>query len=113
MPRKTHSGWALAAIVSTALAVSFILSGILSGCSLNTCAFLGIGGATLGAIAAPEIEPEAFRHPALWQTGFAVAGSLMVAMAVEASATGYGLAVLLGCIAGYLAPYWIRHIELP
>ena len=113
MPRKTHSGWALAAIVSTALAVSFVFSGILSGGSLKTCAFLGISGATFGAIAAPEIGPEAFRYPALWQIGFAVAGSLMVAVALGASAAGYGLAVLLGIIAGYLAPYWIRHIELP
>ena len=74
---------------------------------------LGGAGGFFGAIAAPELEPRAFRYPALWQVAFAVVGSVLVALLFGARGEGLALAVILGVFAGYLAPFWVTHVPLP
>ena len=75
--------------------------------------FLGGAGAILGSIGAPELEPKAFRYPMLWQVIFAVVGCVFLAVMFVAKPEGYALAVVIGIALGYLAPYWIKHIQAP
>lgn len=107
-------GWVLSASVSLILAVIFVVFGGLShGYSIESISFLALMGILLGAIAAPEIEPKAFRYPALWQACFGAFGgsvfSIFVWQSLEAAAVG----ALAGCLLGYLAPYWAKHINVP
>jgi len=90
-----------------------LFGGMRYGYSMSSVAWLALSGAILGAIGAPEIEPKAFRYPALWQIAFAVAGCTVLAAGLEAPPEGYLLAVLVGVILGYLAPYWIKQIQAP
>ncbi|KGD96059.1 hypothetical protein JL37_09705 [Achromobacter sp. RTa] len=102
----------IAIVAGFALAFA-LLGGLSIGFSAPALALLSVAGALFGAIAAPEIEPRAFRRPVLWQIGFAVAGCLLVAALLGADAEGYGLAVALGLILGFFAPSWIKHLTLP
>ena len=115
MPRrKPFSGWAVATISSLALAGLFVLTGSIGrGFDVRTAALLGLAGATIGAIAAPELEPDAFRFPAAWQMAFGVTGCLLIAVYFQADRTGYGLAVVGGALMGFSAPWWIKHVPLP
>lgn len=113
MARLTK-GAKLAVGFSLAMAVVFfILGGIAHGFSLKMSLFYFFLGAFLGAVAAPELEPKAFRWPVLWQISFAVIGCLVFAASVSAPLEGYILAGLLGVILGYSAPYWIKHVQGP
>jgi len=61
----------------------------------------------------PEIEPKMFRFPRLWQSFFSVLGCVLVAVHLQVGALGYSIAVVAGLILGYLAPFWIAHIQVP
>jgi hypothetical protein len=107
-------GLVAAVFLSTFLGVLFIFFGGMSlGFSVESVTFLGVAGAVFGMIGAPEIEPKAFKHPILWQVFFSSVGSVLFATALRASAEGYVLAILIGLVLGYLAPYWIKHIQVP
>lgn len=114
MPRTISSGLKLATVVSACFAIIFVVfGGFKLGYTLPNIALLSISGAVFGAIGAPHIEPKAFRYPILWQMFFSVVGCILVAVFLQASFEGYVLAVVVGCIAGYLAPYWVPHIQAP
>jgi hypothetical protein len=74
---------------------------------------LALAGAFLGAIAAPDLEPTAFRHATLWQIFFAILGSLSVAFFFKAEPVGYVVAIVIGATLGYFAKYWTRYIDVP
>ncbi|MBZ5788944.1 hypothetical protein K8353_02395 [Burkholderia contaminans] len=103
----------IVSIVGASSIVFVVFGGISMGYSMATIAVLGVMGAFFGAMAVPEWEPSAFRHPTLWQISCSVAGSLLVALILESGAEGYLLAVLAGTCIGYWAPFWIKHIFLP
>jgi hypothetical protein len=109
---RSKTGLIIAIVVGFAMAFA-LLGGLSIGFSVPGIALLSVAGALFGAIAAPEIEPRAFRRPALWQTGFAILGCLLVAALLGAGADGYALAAVLGIILGFLAPHWIKHLSLP
>jgi len=114
MPRLAASGLKLAAIVSLAFAAVFAgFGGLRFGYTLQSIALLALAGGMLGAVAAPELEPKAFRHPILWQVAFSTIGFLLCAAILSAGAEGFALAGALGCVAGYLAPYWLKHVQVP
>jgi hypothetical protein len=115
MPRsQPFSGWTVAAIVSLALAILFVLTGgISSGFSGRTVTMLGLSGAMIGAISAPELEPRAFRFPAAWQMSCGVVGCVLIALYFHADRTGYGLAVVGGALLGFTGPWWVKHVQLP
>ena len=89
------------------------LGGIGHGYGLRSVVLLAASGLLLGAIAAPELEPQAFRYPAVWQVFFgALAGvALMVARAHSSEAIVAGAVV--GGLLGFLAPYWLKHLQVP
>ena len=115
MPRIKHiAGWKVALFASAALAVLFVVfGGFSSGYSLRSVTLLAVSGGLLGAIAAPDLEPEAFRHATLWQMSFAILGSILVAFHVKAHPIGYLVAVVIGAVLGYFARYWTKYINLP
>ncbi|WP_423200799.1 Transmembrane protein (plasmid) [Cupriavidus sp. H19C3] len=93
--------------------VFILLGGLASGYSLQNVLFLGSAGFFVGAIGAPEIEPKLFRFPRLWQVSFSVLAGVLVAVHLQVGALGYSIAVLVGVILGYFAPFWIKHIQIP
>jgi hypothetical protein len=115
MPRGPPTkGWKVALITAIVLAVLFVVfGGISHGFSARSVVILGLAGATIGAMLAPDLEPSAFRLPALWQVSCGVAGCLLVALYLRADSTGYGLAVVGGAFLGFTAPWWIKFIQFP
>lgn len=112
--RSPARGWKVALLISACAAVLFVLFGGLAwGYSLRSIAFLAASGAVFGAIGAPHLEPEAFLYPTLWQVFVAVIGCVLIAAYLEAGWEGYVLALAVGLIVGYLAPYWIKHVQVP
>jgi tryptophan-rich sensory protein len=107
-------GLIAAAFLSVFFSLIFVIcGGFRLGFSLANILFLGGAGAILGLIGAPELEPKAFRYPMLWQVIFAVMGCVLLAVMFDAKPEGYALAVVIGIALGYLAPYWIKHIQGP
>lgn len=114
MKRTLSAGIRLALAACLIFAALFaVVGGWTTGYSLESVTWLALTGAIFGAIGAPAIEPKAFRYPALWQVGCAVAGCLLVAALLGAGIDGYLLAVALGVLLGYLAPYWITRVTGP
>lgn len=114
MARSKKQALRIALLAPTVCAVVFAMFGALShGITLRNIAGFAAAGAILGAVAAPCIEPSAFRHPVIWQVSCAVSGCLLAAVALDAGPEGYALAVIAGVILGYTAPYWIKHIQAP
>ena len=107
-------GLIAAAFLSGFFALMFVIfGGFTLGFSTVNLLFLGGAGAILGMIGAPELEPGAFRYPTLWQMLFAVFGCTLLAVVLDAPPEGYVFAVVIGVVLGYLAPYWIKHIQAP
>lgn len=107
-------GVLVAAVLSVFLALMFVVfGGYHLGFSATNMLLLGGAGAIFGLIGAPEVEPKAFRYPTLWQMLFAVLGCILLAVSFSATPEGYAIAVVVGAILGYLAPYWIKHIQAP
>lgn len=106
--------WKICGLVSGVLATVFVIfGGVGLGYSIESISWLAAAGAILGAISAPEFQPKAFRYPAIWQISFAILGCTILAGAVSAPLEWYLLAVPVGIGLGYLAPYWIKHIQAP
>ncbi len=114
MLRMNISGLKLAFVVAAAFALVFVVfGGLRDGYSLRSITLLASAGAVIGAVGAPDFEPKAFRYPTLWQMFFSVLGCALLALYLKASAEGYALAIVAGIILGYLAPYWVKHVQGP
>jgi hypothetical protein len=115
MPRKEHiTGWKVALVASTGLAGAFAaLGGLSTGYTWRKVGLLAIAGALLGAIAAPDLEPEAFRHPIAWQMFFGILSSLLVAFQLKLDPIGYFSAAIIGMSLGYFARHWTKYIDVP
>lgn len=108
------SGFKAIAVPAVVCAAVFVLlGGWLDGYALPSVIFLALTGLLLGAMAAPLIEPKAFRYPTLWQVCCATAAGVLFATLLGADADGYLLAIGLGGVLGYLAPVWIKHVTGP
>ncbi|EON92920.1 hypothetical protein MARLIPOL_09204 [Marinobacter lipolyticus SM19] len=74
---------------------------------------LVVVGVFLGLLAAPSIEPKAFKHAWAYELlSGAMAGALIGLIFIG---TGEALLVgaLIGAVLGYTAPYWIKHAPTP
>ena len=115
MPRiKPAAGWKVALYASGGFAILFVVfGGFSTGYSLRAVTLLAVAGGLLGAIAAPDLEPAAFRHPTMWQMFFAILSGLVIAFHAGAGPMGYLVAVVVGGLLGYFARYWTRYIDVP
>jgi len=101
-------------MASAGLAAVFVIFGGLNhGFTKRAILTLAAAGALLGAIGAPDFQPDSFRHPVLWQMAFAILGCVLVAVHFEAGPLGYLGAVVAGGALGYFARHWTRHIDVP
>lgn len=95
-------------------ALAFVVfGGMRFGYSLKSIISLAFAGVAFGFISAPEIVPKAFTSPTLWQISSSISGCLILAFAMSSPQEGYLLAVVVGLILGFLAPYWVKHIQIP
>lgn len=70
-------------------------------------------GAFVGLVAAPEFEPKAFSRPRLVQS---LSG--LCAGVLAGSVAGFSIELVLavsiaGLVVGWLAPIWVKHIQIP
>ena len=108
------AGWRLAAyscLFFVAIFVSF--GGLRFGYSLRSVASLGACGFLIGAIAAPELEPKYFRYPALWQATFGALAGITLVGVMHPTTEAFLAGALIGLLLGLVAPYWIKHVQMP
>jgi len=70
-------------------------------------------GIFIGLLAAPEFDRKAFKSPALFQI---ICGSLAGATLGVFFTKQLELIILsslIGGFAGWLAPYWLKHVQIP
>ena len=114
MARKLTSALKVAIVAAAVSAIFFaIFGGLTYGYTLSNILLFSALGAILGAIGAPHIEPKAFSHPITWQVCFSILGCLLIAFYLQAGPEGYALATIIGCLLGYAAPTWVKHIQSP
>ena len=70
-------------------------------------------GLFVGALAAPEFEPKAFRYPALWQSAFGGAAGAIFGLLLSKPIDTILICAGVGGLIGFLAPYWVKHIQPP
>ena len=108
--------WKISATFSFALAVLFVgVGGWRFGFEVRTVALLAVLGVTVGVLAAPEFErkPRVTWVVGAWQALAGLFGGVCVALLVAPSAEAMGIGALLGGLVGFLAPAWLRHVQLP
>jgi hypothetical protein len=75
--------------------------------------FVFFTGLFVGLVAAPEIEPKAFKRAWLFQLGSGVASGVLVTLAFHLSAEAITLGALIGGLLGWSAPFWAKHVPIP
>ena len=113
MTKGLKGHWRFIALWAVGTAVAFGVSVWMRGLSMPGVLFFATIGFTFGVVGVPEIVPRAFRSPALWQTGWAVVGSVLIAYQLDAPGEGYALAVVLGGLLGWSSPFWTKYVDLP
>ncbi|GAB5478651.1 MAG: hypothetical protein Marn2KO_21180 [Marinobacter nauticus] len=74
---------------------------------------VAVAGVFLGLLAAPSIEPKAFKHAWAYEIlSGAVAGAL-IGLIFIGSGESVVMGAMIGGILGYTAPYWIKHAQIP
>lgn len=70
-------------------------------------------GLFIGFIAAPEIEPKAFKSAWLIQlVGGLFAGGIMGTLFLS-SPEEISISVICGGFLGWLTPFWVKHVQIP
>jgi hypothetical protein len=112
--KKTARAIKILAISSLGFATFFgLLSLMLYFGDWNRLFLVVLFGLFIGFLAAPEIEPTAFKFPELLQTGCGViAGALLGIFLDLTGAQVIGISIA-GGVLGLLAPLWIKHISAP
>jgi hypothetical protein len=114
MKSSNVSGIKVAILVAVIMGIVFaIFGGLSEGFHLQSLGILFFCGFLIGAMAAPELEPKAFRFPTVWRITTCTLGFIVGAIYLKASLENIALAAFVGAILGYLAPYWIKHFPIP
>lgn len=75
--------------------------------------FVSFMGVCVGLVAAPSIEPKAFKNAWAYEISFGALAGAIVPAVFAGGAGAIAVGALLGGMLGYLAPYWIKHIDIP
>lgn len=67
----------------------------------------------IGLIAAPEIEPKAFKNPGLFQASCGIVSGIFCGIMLKGNTEIIVLLALIGGILGWSAPFWVKHAPLP
>lgn len=76
-------------------------------------ALVGSAGVFVGLVAAPTIEPKAFKRAWVYELLFGTLAGAILGLVSGAGPEAAGIGALLGGVLGYLAPYWIKHVPIP
>ncbi len=75
--------------------------------------FVSLFGFFIGLIAAPEIDKKAFPNPAIFQVFSGLMAGLVIGVAFSLDIDKIILLTILGGVLGWLAPYWIKYVQIP
>jgi uncharacterized membrane protein len=75
--------------------------------------FVFFTGLFFGFVAAPEIEPKAFKNAAFFQISSGSLSGLLVALAFQLDVQAVLLGALIGGLLGWSAPLWAKHVPIP
>jgi hypothetical protein len=70
-------------------------------------------GVFIGLVAAPELEPKAFKKAWVLQLGSAVIVGLLVGLIFDLNNENIVAAILIAGFIGWAAPYWIKYVPIP
>jgi hypothetical protein len=76
-------------------------------------AFVSAAGIFIGVVAAPSIEPKAFKLAWAYELGFGCLAGAALGWVLGTSVELMGIGALVGAMLGYLAPYWVKHVHIP
>ena len=105
--------WRFVGVFVLVTALAFGVSVWLGGMSTESVLVSATVGLTLGLVSVPVLMPLNFTSPTLWQIGWAMVGSLLIAYQLDAPGEGYAVAVVLGGLLGWSSPFWIEYVNLP
>jgi len=75
--------------------------------------FVALLGAFVGAVAAPEFEPKAFKYPVLVQSCSGAISGMLFGLAFSLSGEYIAVSSAAGIILGFTASFWVKHVPLP
>ena len=70
-------------------------------------------GVFTGFVAAPEIEPKAFKTAWLVQLIGGLFSGGIIGWLFLSSPDKIGVSIVCGGIVGWLAPFWVKHVQIP
>lgn len=70
-------------------------------------------GIFVGLLAAPSIEPKAFKHAWAYELSAGAMAGALAGFIVVGSGEAAGAGALIGGVLGFMAPYWIRYVTVP
>ena len=74
---------------------------------------VAVVGVFLGLLAAPSIEPKAFKHAWAYELLSGAMAGALIGLIFIGSGEAVGVGALIGGSLGYTAPYWVKHAPLP
>jgi hypothetical protein len=74
---------------------------------------VAVMGGFLGLLAAPSIEPKAFKHAWAYEFSSGLMVGALIGLIFVGSGESVVVGALIGGLLGYTAPYWIKHAPIP
>ncbi|PSF14828.1 hypothetical protein EB809_16440 [Marinobacter sp. R17] len=74
---------------------------------------VAVVGIFLGLLAAPSIEPKAFKHAWAYELSSGAMAGALIGLIFVGSGESVVVGALIGGVLGYTAPYWIKHAPIP
>ena len=98
---------------ATGALVFIVAYGVQLDFELRTVVLLGEAGATVGALALPELYRRRPSWASSWQLTAGAVGGMVIAATIDLSPGAVITGLFLGFMLGHLAPLWMRHLQLP
>ena len=70
-------------------------------------------GIFLGLLAATSIEPKAFKYAWAYELLSGAVSGALIGLIFMGSGEAILVGALIGGVLGYMAPYWIKHAQIP
>ncbi len=74
---------------------------------------VAIFGVFIGLLAAPEIDRKAFDNPLLFQVFSAAMAGAIIGYYFSTNIEIIVSSCIIGGFIGWLAPYWLKHVQIP
>lgn len=113
--RKRALKWFKTAIISSLFfSITFsLVSAIFYYGEWDRMAIVAAFGVFTGLLAAPEFDKKAFKKPALFQTTSGLLAGATLGAFFTIQLELIILSSLIGGFLGWLAPFWLKYIQIP